>query len=44
VLIAVSINNYKEKSDNEAYIKKTLLAIEKREQPLRSLRQLPEKQ
>ncbi|MCR9099839.1 MAG: hypothetical protein NXI25_07795 [bacterium] len=28
VLIAVSINNYKEKSDNEAYIKKTLLAIE----------------
>lgn len=28
VLIAVSINNYKERSDNEAYIKKTLLAIE----------------
>jgi|UPI000591D569 hypothetical protein len=28
VLIAVSINNYKEQSDNEAYIKKTLLAIE----------------
>jgi hypothetical protein len=29
VLIAVSSNNYKEKSDNEAYIKKTLLAIER---------------
>lgn len=28
VLIAVSINNYKEKSDNEAYIEKTLLAID----------------
>ncbi len=28
VLIAVSIGNYKEKLDNEQYIKKTLLAIE----------------
>lgn len=28
VLIAVSINNYKENTDNEQYIKKTLLAIE----------------
>lgn len=28
VLIAVSINNYKEKQDNEAYLEKTLLAIE----------------
>jgi hypothetical protein len=28
VLIAVSIGNYKEKEDNEKYIKKTLLAIE----------------
>lgn len=28
VLIAVPINNYKEKSDNEAYIEKTLLAID----------------
>jgi hypothetical protein len=26
VLIAVSINNYKEKFDNEQYIEKTLLA------------------
>lgn len=29
VLIAVSINNYKERIDNEEYIGKTLLAIEK---------------
>lgn len=29
VLIAVSINNYKERIDNEQYIEKTLLAIEK---------------
>lgn len=29
VLIAVSIGNYKEKIDNETYIEKTLLAIEK---------------
>ena len=28
VLIAVSINNYKEKRGNEAYLEKTLLAIE----------------
>lgn len=28
VLIAVSINNYKEKRDNEAYLEKTLLEIE----------------
>lgn len=28
VLIAVSIGNYKEKSDNRKYVKKTLLAIE----------------
>ena len=29
VLIAVSINNFKERLDNEKYIEKTLLAIEK---------------
>jgi hypothetical protein len=29
VVIAVSIGNYKERKDNERYIEKTLLAVEK---------------